>query len=252
MFSSASKRLISSLSLFAALGLTACNAPDASLGQVLGTDQTTGSPQPIPTDAPPSGKNGGADTPRIGPTCHSEDPSQICLSLKYVVYADSSGAPLFSEEQAVTNLAQINQVWSQCGIAFEIGEFDSPTPSDYGLSLNTPTLGELTSIRNAFEDDTHLLVVTTGTWSGSLGAGAANAWTAMPGGGPYGVVLEKPVGDYPNIIAHELGHYLNLDHVSDTSDVMNAVIYTSSTKLTTSQCNTARSAASAFWSEMER
>jgi hypothetical protein len=75
----------------------------------------------------------------------------------------------------------------------------------------------------------------------------------MPGGGgPFGAILERPVASFANIIAHELGHYLNLYHVSDATDIMNPIIYSSSTKLTSSQCATARSAASFFWSKMYR
>ena len=74
----------------------------------------------------------------------------------------------------------------------------------------------------------------------------------MPGGSPYGVVIEKPMGNFPNIVAHALGHYLNLDQVNDRTDVMNPVIDSGSTRLTRTQCNTARSAANYFWTRMQR
>jgi hypothetical protein len=67
-----------------------------------------------------------------------------------------------------------------------------------------------------------------------------------------GVVMEQPVGAYPNIIAHELGHYLNLGHVSDSANVMNPIIYSNSTRVDPSQCEAARAAATYWWTNMIR
>lgn len=257
------------LGLVFVTGLSACNGVDTGAqGKVLGRDEVVGVPQSIPTSSPddtssndpttPSNPNPnpdpntGADPNILGVSCHSSDPKKICLSLRYVVYENSKAEPVVSKTVALENLKGINSIWSQCNIAFEIGEYLAVNPTDRGLSYNTPTYGELDDIRNEFESSSKLVVVTTGTWSGSLGSGAANAWTQMPGGGLYGVVLEAPVGDYANIIAHELGHYLNLDHAGSTSNVMSAVIYDSSTGLSTSQCSAARSAAQYYWKAMYR
>jgi hypothetical protein len=241
--------------ILALAGLTACEAPSGG-GSIVGQDQVDGTPQTIP---PGGGTNpdgntdpGNGPTPQIGPSCHSADADRICLSLKYVAYRDGNGAPTVSQAQTLTNLTQINRIWSACDIAFEIGQYEAIDPSDYGLNYNTPTSAELSTIRRQLVGDDTLLVVTTGTWAGTLGAGSANAWTSMPGGGPYGVVLEEPVGDFPNIVAHELGHYLNLDHYSSTTNVMNPQIGTASTGLTSAQCSAARSAAVYYWSAMQR
>jgi predicted Zn-dependent protease len=64
--------------------------------------------------------------------------------------------------------------------------------------------------------------------------------------------MESAVGTYANIIAHELGHYLNLDHWEDKANVMNAVIYEKSSKLLQEQCVTARAAISYYWKAMLR
>lgn len=233
-------------------GLSACNG-SGSGGAAQGSD-VSGTPAPIPTDAPPP--TGSADnpsaSPALGETCHTGDANHICLSLKYVVYKDESGQPVVPDSQVIENIAQINQVWSQCDLGFEIGEYVVADPTQSGLIFNTSSSGELDRIRDAYGDDSNLLVVTTGEWSGSLGAGSANAWTNMPGTGTYGAILEASVGNYPNIIAHELGHYLNLDHVSDASDVMSPIIYDTSTALTASQCDAARSAAAYYWQAMVR
>src|SRR5690606_23873099 len=129
-----------------------------------------------------------------------------CLALKYVVYENSVGVPVINEEQVLANIRAINSVWSVCGIAFQVDDLVSTDPTDYGLRYNTATSSELNSIRRTYSDRETLLVVTTGQWSGSLGAGAANAWTMMPGGGIYGAILESVVARSSNLIAHELGH----------------------------------------------
>jgi hypothetical protein len=74
----------------------------------------------------------------------------------------------------------------------------------------------------------------------------------MPGSGLYGVVLEQKVGNFPNIIAHELGHYLNLYHANERSEVMNAIIYDTSNTITQEQCETARAAVKKWWPNMVR
>ena len=174
--------------------------------------------------------------------------------MKYVSYENDSGSAIVDQATTLANLQTINQLWGQCNIAFQIDTVQAVNPSQSGLEFSPANTSELDDIRSAYADNKTLLVVTTGTWnrSGSLGSTPANAWTAMPGGGPYGSVLEQPVGNYGNIVAHELGHYLNLDHVSDTSDLMNPIIYANSTSLYPSQCNTARSAANYFWTSMLR
>jgi hypothetical protein len=73
--------------------------------------------------------------------------------------------------------------------------------------------------------------------------GTPNAWTAMPGSSPSGTVIEGRVAAYPEMIAHELGHYLNLEHVKDATDLMNPIIYRTSTRLSPDQCENVRKTA---------
>ncbi|OFZ18492.1 MAG: hypothetical protein A2X94_00685 [Bdellovibrionales bacterium GWB1_55_8] len=235
--------------------LAGCDGSDADplAGFPLGQDHVQGTPQPVPPDAnsplPPADPSRPSSA-KLGESCAGS--GNLCLSIRTVIYKDEQGKPVVSETDTLENLAQINRIWAQCSIAFEIGEYHPVDPRDFGLNFNTSTTAELTGIRQTFGDPAMLVVVTTGAWAGTLGAGAANAWTMMPGGGDYGVVLESIVGTYPNIIAHELGHYLNLGHVSDTTDVMNAIIYQGSTSLTATQCSQARAAAAYYWKSMYR
>ncbi len=186
--------------------------------------------------------------------CRSGDSSQTCLALKYVVFEDSDGIPAVNEGVVLSGVAAINRIWSQCNIHFQVDRFLKINPKKYELSFNSSENHDLEQIRKIFMDSSTLLVVTTGKWdrSGSLGNTGANAWASMPGDQFYGVVLEAPVGDYPNIIAHELGHYLNLDHASDVDQLMNPVIYDRSKSLTRSECNMAYNAVQDYWKSMVR
>lgn len=248
------------LLLVAALPLVAfaaCDAPEGGMDPALalGIDPVIGQPAPITSAAGPEPGPTSAPRPPIGESCQSGNPNQICLALKYVTYIDpTTELPVIDQAGALNNLQVFNQLWSQCGIGFQIEQFISVQPSDYGLNFNTASLAELDQVRSAFADNGELLVVTTGTWdrSGTLGQSEANAWTTMPGTGPYGTVLEEPVSTIPNMVGHELGHYLNLLHVSDDTDLMNPIIYTSSMALTSDQCSTVRAAAAFFWPQMYR
>jgi hypothetical protein len=272
MFKSKNGYIFSIMSAVA-MSLTACNGgSDAATGKVLGSDSVVGTPAYVPPtgDETPSVQETPTPDPTVTPdptptptttpstvvgeTCHSDDPNKICLALKYVVYVGSNNKPVVTQDEAIQNTKEMNNVWKACNIAFQIDEYAAVVPSEFDLIFNTANYGELDEIRRAFRDDEKLLLTTTGSWNrgGSLGNTGANAWANMPGTTPDGVVLEAPVGTYANIIAHELGHYLNLDHVNDNSDLMSPIIYETSTKLTTSQCNEARSAAKYYWKKMIR
>ncbi len=189
--------------------------------------------------------NGGNGNAALGDSCSGGD--GICLAVKYVVYEYENGSSVVSDAQVVENMRQINRVWAACGIAFQIDEYQKVLPRDVGLSSGSAAVNELSKIRGTLGNDNTLLVVTTHDWGTTK-----NAWTSMPGYSPYGAVLEASVGDYPNIIAHELGHYLNLDHYDSGANVMNTMIATNSTPLTSRQCETARAAVSDYWEAMLR
>lgn len=237
--------------------LAGCDAPAGGMdpGLALGIDPVIGQPAPITAAAGPQPGPTSAPRPAIGDSCQSGGSQQICLALKYVAYIDpSTQAPVIDEAGAIENVRGINSLWSQCGVGFQIEQYLAVQPSDYGLNFATASFAELDQVRGAFGDNGEMVVVTTGTWdrSGTLGQSPANAWTTMPGTGPYGTVLEEPVSGFSNIIAHELGHYLNLLHVSDDQDLMNPIIYSDSSSLASDQCSTVRAAAAFFWPLMYR
>jgi hypothetical protein len=185
--------------------------------------------------------------PSVGESCHNST-GQTCLGVKFVSYTDTSGNPVATQQDALSDLQTMNSIWAQCNVAYQIDTYFLADPSQYGLNFSPSDLSELDNVREAFGDDYKLVMITTGTWnrSGTLGQSTANAWTAMPGSDNLGSVLESPVASFGNIYAHEIGHQLNLVHVADTLDVMDPTIYTNSTQLDPGQCATAQSQASSY------
>jgi hypothetical protein len=167
---------------------------------------------------------------------------------------DGYGDDVESERDAVRDVEYANQIWRDCGIQFQLEDYQSVLPQNYNLRYRTRNYEELNQIRDTFSDENKLLVVATGKWdrTGSLGNTWANAWTNLPGERIYGVVLERAVTNYPQILAHELGHYLSLDHKNDIHSLMNPVVARQSVELSRQECKAARWAAKSYWREMMR
>jgi hypothetical protein len=224
--------------LLAAIAVTAAGCDP---GAILGLSGDAGSTQFVPNynEAPPAHQ--------AGLPCGDPDNTHLCIALNYVTYQDSSGQPIVNRAQATSNVQNINTVWDQCHVQFYLENYTAADPVNYKLDFAPSTSDELGNVRSAFTDHSRLTVVTTGQWTGQLGSQAPNAWTEMPPVGPFGTVLEASVADVGNLIAHELGHYLNLQHVTDVYDVMNPVVYSNSINLTDDQCSMARATAISFW-----
>jgi hypothetical protein len=217
------KKFTVSLSILGSLGLfAACGSSQDANGKVLGADG-----QEVPA----------AFLPEVD-GANPNDPNHINLALKIVSYKDDAGKPVLSKDQMPTVLKQMNAIMKPCNMSYRIEKVEEVNPKDMGLPFHPSSMGDLDPIRSKFDENKYLVVVNTGSWSLP-----ANAWTAMPGQTPSGAVLEAVVADSAGIMAHELGHYLNLDHVSDTADLMNPIIYDSSTKLEDWQCTAMRQAA---------
>ena len=200
----------------------------------------------------------------VGASCGNSASSEVMqnvsmtqedlLAVKYVAYADSTGTPAVSRAQAQANLDQANRLFAPCKIQFTLEDYVAANSLSYGLAYQPSELDDMDKIREDFADDSTLLVTTTGTWdrSGTLGNTHANAWTSVPGSAPFGVIVERPVGNYSNLIAHELGHYVGLFHRSETDNLMSPIIYQTSTQVTDQQCLQAKTAIQVNWKKMLR
>ncbi len=175
----------------------------------------------------------------------SPDPEHLTLAIKYVEYVDAAGNPVLTLDEAKRLTEAMNRLYSVCNMHFRAEVYETVQPGNFGLDYNTSQRSDLTSIRAQFDSPDHLLVVHTGSWS-SAQMGSANAWTTLPGSTPSGAVVEADVAGMGNLVAHELGHYLNLLHVSSSTNMMNPVIYSNSTYISPSQCSEMRATARAY------
>jgi hypothetical protein len=176
----------------------------------------------------------------------------ITMAVKVVGLQDSNGKTTLNQESATKLLSDVSNMYSQagCKIQFNLESFTAVNAKDKGLEYNTSTMGELDKYRAAFDDGKSMLIVDTGAWDDSLHP--ANAWTAMPGETKMGAIFEASVANFYQIVGHELGHYLGLDHVDDSTNMMNPVIGDYSTKITADQCKTMQQTAQSALSASRR
>ncbi len=175
----------------------------------------------------------------------------LTVAVKYVPFLKNGQKPVMTDAEYGDLTRGMNKMMSQCKIRFRMEAVQPADPTQYGLDYNTAAMSEMDKIREPFQDPARLVVIGTGGWDHD-NMGTANAWTAMPGSAPYGVVIEAPVASFANIVAHELGHYLGLDHVDDTSNMMNPIIYDDSSQLDASQCATMQETARGMWAQSLR
>lgn len=193
--------------------------------------------------------------------CNSGNPDQLCIGLKYVVFKKAKGQPSLPLQDAAENIRTANRVWKKCGIAFQIDKYTAVDPGEHQVKYNLADYKDLTAVRRTFGEPDKLLIAATGAWNrkGTLGNTTANAWTSLPPAhaagkkdGPFGAIIEAPVATNGHLVAHELGHYLNLLHAQKDTSVMNPVIYRRSVDVSPDECALARDTARVAWAAMLR
>lgn len=178
---------------------------------------------------------------------------EICLALKVVAYIEE-GLPVAERSAIDTLMTQVNEIWSRCGIQFFVEEYQSVEAKNLGLPILTLYRSELPRIREILHSNNQLLVVLTTAWGneGDINDNGADAWTTLPGNPPYGAIIDKPVSTHAAILAHEIGHYLNLGHVPARENLLSPVVTSKSRVLSDSQCSSARGMAKEYWPQMLR
>jgi hypothetical protein len=199
----------------------------------------TSAPSPAPSSSP--APSGGAYS------CVSSDADRQCIGLKLVSYEDSAGKSSVPRAAAETLVEKMNAIWGTCNIAFQLEDYETVDPTVTGLTYGAGSQNELTDIRKEFGNKSTFLVVVTGPWSGKT-----IAWTTMPGGNPLGTIVDKDYGQNPMTVGHELGHYMGLYHISNSSNLMNPYIGSNTSGLSSSQCSIARDTNTQYWKNMLR
>lgn len=186
--------------------------------------------------------------------CDRSVKGQLCLGLKLVVFVADVEEAHAEWDSLLETLAEVNGIWRQCKIQFQVDEYLPVDPKAVGLDYGVTEYDEFDGIRETFVDGTSLLVVATGPWDreGEMGDSSVSGWTLMPGDDLHGTVVEKPWHLDRNLLAHELGHYLDLDHTQDRKDLMAEVMNNRSEKLDREECARARRAARIYWPSMIR
>ncbi|MBC7398231.1 MAG: matrixin family metalloprotease [Bdellovibrionales bacterium] len=212
----------------------AATPPPAATPRPTAAPTMTPAPVTTPTPAP------------ISSTCVSSDPAHLCMGIKMVSYTKND-SPVLSESQANALIAGINKAWSPCNIAFQLEKYEAVDPATRGLNFDSNWRYDGDTIRSNFNDGNTFLVVSVGNLTGST-----IAVTQMPGTGVYGVLVENNYANNPLTVGHELGHYMGLYHVNDTSNLMSAYIGPNTAAVNADQCATARKTDFDYWQVMMR
>ncbi len=166
---------------------------------------------------------------------------ELKLALRIVSFQTPQAVPVLSPEMARALVEEVNGFFTSCRVSFLLERLENVNPESLGLPERPSTLEELDPIRARLKDSNHLLIVQTGPWRGTLAA--ANAWTVLPGDGPLGTVMESTYARHARLVAHELAHALDRDHVTDRNNLLHPVLHPDSSGLTQEQCSHLRSAA---------
>ncbi len=211
-----------------------------------GKIQTEISPELNPISIPEADSGNSYKNPSELKTCVNSDINHLCLGVKMVSYLNGN-IPVISLKEAQTLTESLNTVWSQCNIGFQLEKYEMVDPVSKNLSYNTNWIANGDKVRAAFEEPNTFLIVSVGSLDGST-----IAVTQMPGYGPFGVLVESLYAKNPFTVGHELGHYMGLYHLNDSSNLMNAYIGSNTSGLSASQCKTARSTNLSNWPQMLR
>ena len=171
---------------------------------------------------------------------------ELKLALRIVHFQGEHSSPILAPKEARHLIEEVNGFFTSCRVSFVLERLDSVNAALQGFPERPSSLEELDPIRARLKDPKRLLIVQTGAWRGTLAT--ANAWTVLPGEGPLGTVMESTYARHARLVAHELAHALDLDHVTDRQNLLHPVLHPDSSALTQEQCTHLRSAALRFHS----
>ncbi|MEW6057856.1 MAG: hypothetical protein AB1540_14710 [Bdellovibrionota bacterium] len=221
--------------------LAACNStennPEVPAGVSDGSTLAPNTPD-NPSPSPDPNEPGDPD-PTPNP-----NPNAMTVAVKYVaLQSEATSAPTPSKASVEALIQNMSNAWAQCDIRFVLEEYIAPVASAHGVDFTPANHSQLYDLRREFADSRRALFVKTGTWdrSGNLGSDGSNGFSTMPGTEPTGVVFESRVATSTLLLSHEAGHLIGgLGHTTTSTNLMNHYITSSTTRLTSSQCDYAR------------
>jgi hypothetical protein len=183
---------------------------------------------------------------------------QLDIAVRYLSFTDSNGTAVVNQGEVQEAMDYASRIWAQCGIGFRLENFQEIQAESIGTRFNPANYSELDQMRINTQQDTDLIFIATGKWnrSGTLGSSGSNCFSSFPGDEAEGIVCEKSSAASPTMIAHEVGHWVDLRHtnspstdgVDDTNagnvgnNLMDHFVGPSNTEMTRGQCARARSA----------
>ena len=148
-------------------------------------------------------------------------------------------------------LGGINQVWSQCGIEFLPARLANVSAGDLKVSYSPRSEGDLSAIAAALNPQGYgntLPLTIAGAWNINN-----NGWIISGLGWAFvrpnheldhiGAMVDAKSLQGPNaadLLAHELGHALSLQHATEESNVMIPEAHTLGKRFSVAQCEQAR------------
>jgi hypothetical protein len=202
---------------------------------------------PPPASPPETGTQPAPSPTGPAKSCVNPDPDFQCIGLKIVSYETPDAATVLPKARAEALVDELNSVWSPCKIGFQLETWMSVNPLALGLQYNPNWRAEASTVRSTFDDSKTMLIVATGKLTSST-----IAVTQMPGYAPFGTLVEDSFAGNPLTVGHELGHYMGLYHLRNTSNLMNPWIGDHTRELSASQCSIARSTNQKYWVHMMR
>lgn len=220
--------LLSIMALFSGLLVTACGSGNGATAGVAST-ASTGTGDNTPRRQLPS-----ADE-----VAKSSD--YLKVAVKYVSYRSANGT-VVADEQSVRDMTiKLSEVWAQCNIGFELTQYEVVEPATLNLPFNPGSYSEIDKARMKFQDDTHILLMGTGTWNRSDGTlASANCYSSFPGDQAEGVICEQSAAVNSTLLAHEVGHWFYLTHTTTGTNLMEPLVGSGDSAITAAQCELAR------------
>ncbi|MBI3557377.1 MAG: hypothetical protein HY074_14020 [Deltaproteobacteria bacterium] len=187
----------------------------------------------------------------------AKEAKPLVIGVRYLAFRNPANSQAVAAEADVSTMVkEMNTVWSQCNLTFQLEEYKQVDPREYNARYSPANYSELDNLREATENSRYLTLIATGPWnrSGTLGASGSNCYSSFPGDAADGVVCESRVAVSPMLHAHEAGHWFGLYHTDDPNadgiadttaensgqDLMNHFVRPEDRLLTPGQCERAR------------